>query len=174
MKRAIVIILIMILVAGGAGGGLIMLGIVPNPFNPKVAEAPMTAAEKAAAELAAKTKFKPPLAGLVLVKMDDMVIPVIINGQVQRRVLMIARLVGTAGPDEALIKADMNRFQDAVLRDLVPYFQTYFITNNMVDITAIKDRLVKHAKTVFGEHVQDVLLVNVFEQSNNRIQERAP
>lgn len=56
MKRAIVIILIMILVAGGGAGGLITLGIVPNPFTAKVAEAPMTAAEKAAAELSAKNQ----------------------------------------------------------------------------------------------------------------------
>ena len=122
MKRAIVIILI--LVAGGAGGGLIMMGIVPNPFTPKAAEVPMTAAEKAAADLALKNKFKPPLAAYVLLKMDDMVIPVIINGQVQRRVLLIARVKATAAPDEAIIKADMNRLQDAALRDLVPYSRT--------------------------------------------------
>ncbi len=174
MKRAIVIILIMILVAGGGAGGLIMLGIVPNPFNPKLPEIPMTAAEKAAAELSLKNKFKPPIAAYVLVKMDDMVIPVIINGRVERRVLLIARLKAATAPDEALIKADMSRYTDSVLRDLVPYFQNYFITNSMLDITAIKARLLKHAKTTFGERVQDVLLINAFEQSNGRIQERGP
>ncbi len=169
MKRAIVIILIMILVAGGAGGGLIMLGIVPNPFNPKV-ETPMTAAEKAAADLAAKTKFKPPLAAYVLVKMDDMVVPVIVNGRAERRVLLIARLVGTSAPDEAIIKAGMNRFQDAVLNDLFVYFQTYFDKRDMLDVVDLKARLVKHAKAVFGDRVQDVLLINAFEQGNGRIQ----
>ncbi len=54
MKRMIVIILVLILIAGGTGGGLIMLGIVPNPFNPKVPERVLTAAEKAAAELEKK------------------------------------------------------------------------------------------------------------------------
>ena len=81
MKRAIVIILILLLVAGGGVGGLIMLGIIPNPFNPKMPAKPLTAAEKVAKELEEKNKFKPPLAAFVQVKMPDMVIPVIINGQ---------------------------------------------------------------------------------------------
>ena len=62
MKRIIVIILVLILVAGGGAGGLIMLGIVPNPFTPKIPERPLTAAEKAAAELEKKTKFDAPQA----------------------------------------------------------------------------------------------------------------
>ena len=106
--------------------------------------------------------------------MDDLVVPVIINGQVQRRVLLIARLLATAAPDKAIIEADLNRFNDAVINDLVPYFQTYFLTNDLLDIAAIKAKLVKHAKAIYGEHVQDVLLINAFEQGNNRIQERAP
>jgi len=169
MKRAIVIILIMILVAGGGAGGLIMLGIVPNPFNPKI-EVPMTAAEKAAAELEERNKFKPPSAAYVLVKMDDMVVPVIIDGQVQRRVLLIARLMAGAASDKDFVEANMNRFQDAVLNDLVPYFQSYFTTRDMVDAVAVKTRLVKSAKAVFGERIQDVLLINVFEQGNGRPQ----
>jgi hypothetical protein len=169
MKRAIVIILIMILVAGGGAGGLIMLGIVPNPFNPKI-EVSMTAAERAAAELEERNKFKPPRAAYVLVKMDDMVVPVIIDGQVQRRVLLIARLMASAASDKDIVAANMNRFQDAVLNDLVPYFQNYFTTHDMVDAAAVKARLVKNAKAVFGERIQDVLLINVFEQGNGRPQ----
>ena len=42
----------------------------------------------------------------------------------------------------------------------------------MLDIGAIKARLLKHAKTVFGERIHDVLLINIFETSNGRIQER--
>ncbi len=170
MKRAIVIILVMILVAGGGAGGLIMLGIVPNPFNPKVAEKPLTAAEKAAAELKEKNKFKPPLAAFPLVKMEDLVVPVIIDGKAQRRVMLIARLVATTPADEALVKANLNRFQDTVIKDLVPYFQNYFLTHDIVDAVDMKARLMRHAKTVYGEKVKDVLLVNTFEQGNGRIQ----
>lgn len=171
MKRMIVIILVLILVAGGGAGGLIMLGIVPNPFKPKIPERQLTAAEKAAAELDKKNKFVPPTAGLVLVKMDDLVVPVIINGRAERRVLLIARIVAKAKEDEKLVKANLPKFQDEVIQDLVPYFQTYFVKHDMLDVPAIKARLVKHAKTVYGDQITDVLLVNAFEQSNNRIKE---
>jgi hypothetical protein len=169
MKRMIVIILVMILVAGGGAGGLIMLGIVPNPFNPKVPERPLTAAEKAAAELEKKNKFVPPLAAFVLVKMDDMVIPVIIDGKAERRVLLIARIMATGTEDKKFVEASLTKFQDEMINDLVPYFQIYFQKHDMLDVVAIKARMMKHAKTVYGDHVKDVLLVNAFEQSNNRI-----
>ena len=39
----------------------------------------------------------------------------------------------------------------------------------MLDVNEIKKRLLAHAKTVYGDRVKDVLLVNAFEQSNNRI-----
>ena len=171
MKRAIVIILVLILVAGGSLGGLIMLGIVPNPFVPKVVEKPMSAADKAAMELSRKNKFKAPEAALNLVKMDDMVIPVIMDGRTERRVLLIARIVATGGADETFVEANMNRFQDAVLSDLVPYFQTYFSKSDLVDAGEIKAKMVKHAKAIYGERIKDVLLTNVFEQSGGRIKQ---
>jgi len=67
MKRAIVIILVIILVAGGGAGGLMMLGVIPNPFNPTPIGAGMTEAERAAAELAAglHAPAKPPEALLL-------------------------------------------------------------------------------------------------------------
>src|SRR5262249_21503368 len=120
MKRLIVIILVLLLLAGGGAGGLIMLGIVPNPFNPKLPEPKMSAAEQAAAELKKKNKFQPPLAAYTLVKMDDLVLPVIINGKSQRRVLLIAKVMATAASDKAYVQANMTSFSDAVLSDLVP------------------------------------------------------
>ena len=169
MKRAIVIILIMILVAGGGAGGLIMLGIVPNPFNPKMPERPLTAAVKAAAEREEQNKFKPPLAAFPLVRMSDMVIPVIINGQSQRRVFLIARLMATTPADEGYLELHMGRYQDALLRDLVPYFQNFFLDHDMMDILEVKRRMTKSAKTIFGDHVQEILLTNAFEQGASRL-----
>ncbi len=170
MKRAIVIILVLILVAGGGLGGLIMLGIVPNPFNPKIPVKPLTAAEKAAKDLEEKNRFKPPLAAYQMFKMPDMVIPVIINGQSQRHVLLTARVVGNSASDKTFITDNMSRFQDAVLNDLVPYFQNYFPMHDTLDAVEIKTRLIKHSKDIFGAHAKDVLLMNVFEQSVGRIQ----
>ena len=66
----------------------------------------------------------------------------------------------------------MNRFRDAVINDLVPYFQDYFLTHDMLDVGVIKAKLVKHAKAVYGDHMKDVLLINAFDQANNRIPER--
>jgi hypothetical protein len=168
MKRMIVIVLVLLLVAGGGAGGLIMLGIVPNPFTPKIPEKPMTAAERAAAELKQKNQFKPPAAAYKLVKMDDMVVPVIIDGSVRKKVVIVARVVTVTGDDEKFVQAGMKRLSDRVLSDLVPFLQTYYTKTDSIDAQLIKDRFVKHAKDIFGERAKDVLLVNVFDQNNGR------
>ena len=94
------------------------------------------------------------------------------DGQVQRRVLLIARVIAAGAADKAFIEDDMNRFRDAVINDLMPYFQDYFLTHDMLDVAAIKAKLVKHAKAVYGDHMKDVLLINAFDQPSNRIQDR--
>ncbi len=170
MKRLIVIVLLIFLVAGGGAGGLIMLGIVPNPFEPKIPEVPLSAADKAAMELSRKNKFVPPLAEFPLVKVDDMVVPVIIDGQSRRRVLIISRIMATTGADQTYIQDNVSRYQSAVIKDLVPYFQDYFEDHDMLDVPAVKARLVTHAKAVYGERAKDVLLINAFEQSSGRLQ----
>jgi flagellar basal body-associated protein FliL len=162
MKRIIVILLILILVAGGGAGALIMLGIVPNPFAPPQKE--MTAAEKAAAE-ADKKKFQPPLSAFKFVKPDDLIIPVIINGQVKKRVYITVRLMASVPSAEGAIQAKVSAFQNAVLADLIPFFQVYFLDHQTIDLQLLKDRLIGHAKKVYGDNVKDVLLGNVFEQS---------
>ena len=101
--------------------------------------------------------------------MDDLVISVIIDGKAQRRVMPIALLVAATPADEALVKANINRFQDTVTKDLVPYFQNYFLSHDIVDAVDMKARLTRHAKTVYGEKVKQVLLVNTFEQSSGRV-----
>ena len=163
MKRVIVIIMVLLLVAGGGAGGLIMLGIVPNPFNPKGVE--MSAAEAAAAE-ASKSKFKAPTAAFSLVKVPDMIIPVIMNGRVERRVFITCRLMSTAKEHEKDIKDNVKHFQGVVITDFVPFFQSYYDKHDSLDLGLIKQKLLVHAKQVFGDTViQDVLLINVFDQS---------
>lgn len=167
MKRIIVILLILILVAGGGAGALIMLGIVKNPFAP--AQAEMTAAEKAAAE-ADKKKFQPPLTNYTLIKFThDLIIPVLMDGQVKKRVYLTGRIVAATPAAKANIEGGMNKFLNAVIGDLMPFFQTYFLTHTTVDLVLLKEKLVTHAKAVYGADVQDVLLTNVFEQAGNGI-----
>jgi hypothetical protein len=165
MKRIIVIFLILLLVAGGGAGALIMLGIVPNPFAPPVKE--MTAAERAAAE-ADKKKFQPPLNAFKFVKPDDLIIPVIINGRVTKRVYVTVRLVAARPDLEPAVKAKIGNFQNEVIGDLLPFFQTYFLDHDVIDLTLLKGRLVTHAKHVYGGDVRDVLLGNVFEQAGGQ------
>lgn len=163
MKRIIVIVLILILVAGGGAGALIMLGIVKNPFAPPAPA--MTAAEKAAAE-ADKKKFQPPLTNFTLIKFhDDLIIPVIIDGQLKKRVYLTGRIMAATPGAKATIEGKMSKFQNEVIGDLVPFFQTYFQNHDTADLHMIKEKLVAHAKTVYGADAQDVLLTNFFEQS---------
>ncbi len=162
MKRVIVIFFVLLLVAGGGAGGLIMLGIVPNPFNPKVAA--VSAAEQAAAE-ASKSKFQAPTTAYALVKVPDMIIPVIMNGRVERRVFITCRLWSSAKEHEKGIKEGIEHFKGEVVGDFVPFLQTYFAQHQTLDLVLIKEKLLGHAKHVFGDDViKDVLLINVFDQ----------
>jgi hypothetical protein len=165
MKRAIVIILVILLVAGGGAGGLMMMGIIPNPFNPTPVGPAMTDAEKAAAELAAR-KFQPPAAALELIKVDDMIVPVIMEGRVTRRVFIIARLKVKSAVHVKEVESKVRVYQDAALSDLVPFFQKYYVTNSAVDAEIVKTRLTASAKKVYGDLVPEVLLINVFEQAS--------
>src|ERR1700755_2117384 len=108
MKRVIVIFFVLLLVAGGGAGGLIMLGIVPNPFNPKTVE--MSAAEQAAAE-GSKHKFQAPSAAFARVKIPDMISPVIMSGRVQRRVFITCRVLSSGKEHEKDIKDSIKHFQ---------------------------------------------------------------
>ena len=168
MKRAIVIILVVLLVAGGGAGGLMMMGIVPNPFNPAPMGPALTGAEKAAAELAAANKFQPPRAAFDLVKVDDMIIPVIMEGHVTRRVFIIARLRVNEPANVTAVEDRRRVYQDDVLRDLVPYFQKFYLSNKSVNAEMVKARLTASAARVYGEMVPEVLLINVFEQASPR------
>ena len=167
MKRVIVIIMVLLLVAGGGAGGLIMLGIVPDPFNPKTVA--MSAAEHAAAE-ASKSKFQPPAAVFSLVKVPDMIIPVIVNGRVERRVFITCRVMSSAKEHEKEIKESVKHFQGEVITDFVPFLQTYYAQHDALDLILIKQKLLGHAKHVFGDDVvKDVLLINLFDQTGGSL-----
>jgi hypothetical protein len=166
MKRAIVIILVILLVAGGGAGGLIMMGIVPNPFTPTPQGGPLTDAELAAQKVVAK-KFQGPSVAYKLVKVADMTIPVIMNGQASRRVFVTARLMVDRPQNESSVVARLGVYQDAVLSDLVPFLQEYYRTHDAIDAKMTKARMMATARKVYGEMVVDVIMVNVFDQENN-------
>lgn len=166
MKRVIVIILVILLIAGGGAGGLMMMGLIPNPFNPTSFGAPLTDAERAAQELAA-ARFKPPRAAFNLIKLDDMIIPVILDGRLERRVFVIARLRVDRAANESAVQAQLRVYQDAVLKDLVPFLQLYYADHDAIDAVTVKERLTVTAKAVYGDKVLDVVLINVFDQATS-------
>lgn len=86
MKRVIIIVLVMLFVAGGGIAGLMVLDIVQNP----VAE------EEDMAEggegVGGKPAFVPPERASQLYPLEDLVIPIIIDGRVIKRVYITARM----------------------------------------------------------------------------------
>jgi len=165
MRKVIIILLVLLVVAGGGAAGLVMLGVVRNPFAEKKEEVVLDAAAKAAAEADAKAKanaFKPPIEAPQLVKAGDLLISVFSRDGTTRRVFVTARLVTTTQA-KASVEAKLPKYVDAVLSDLIPYFQEYLKDHDLVELDKLKKRLVKHAKKIYDTDVSDVLLVNVFE-----------
>ncbi|MDX2223272.1 MAG: hypothetical protein SFV21_11010 [Rhodospirillaceae bacterium] len=162
MRRFFVILILLVLIGGGGVGGLIILGIIPNPFNP-VQQGPNAAAEAARKAEAERLRFKAPTAALTFVNLRDMIVPVVVNGKVKTRVYISVRLL-VAPANKDAVEAGIARYQDAVLAEFVPYFSDYFARNDLLNLEDIKARLVKNAKRIFDTRVEDVLLVNVFEQ----------
>src|SRR5580658_7691203 len=111
-----------------------MLGIVRNPFQKHQADA--TTAEPAAETGA--DGFKAPSEQLKMLKVPDLIIPVIIDGQVTRRVTISLRLVAPNTVKRSLLIADLPKFQSVMLEDLLAYFQDYFSHADMVDVEAIR------------------------------------
>jgi flagellar basal body-associated protein FliL len=163
MRKIIIIVLVLLLVGGGGAVGLVMLGIVRNPLKPPP-PAELDAVAKAAAEADAKAKanaFQAPLAAFTIVKVGDLVVPVLTTDGKNRKVFVTARLIIDT-PAKKAVQEDMPKLVDALLSDFIPYFQKFFVDHELVDIAVIKKKVTRHAKEVFGDKVKDVLLVNVF------------
>jgi hypothetical protein len=161
VKRAIVIIILLILVGGGGAGALIMTGMIPNPFSPKPI---LTAAEEAAAKVeASRKKFEAPNEVMTFVNLRDMIIPVVIGTNIERKVYMSVRLQVVKDQKDT-VETAIVRYENAVIKNFIPYFQTYFAKNNLLDPIDIKKRLNEMARQLYGDKVIDVKLVNVFEQ----------
>ncbi|MBM3515919.1 MAG: hypothetical protein FJX59_19715 [Alphaproteobacteria bacterium] len=164
MKRFLVILILFILIGGGGVGGMIMLGMLPNPFNPsKQGEGEEAAAAAAKAEKAAKP-FEPPPAVIPFVDMRDLIIPVIVNGQKITQVYLSVRLWIAPGAKDA-VEMFEPRFENEVIKEFTSYFSVHFEKNDSINLPEVKRRFVKIAKAVHGDNVRDVLLINVFEQS---------
>ena len=169
MKRFLVILILFILIGGGGAGGLIMLGIIPNPFNPPkpMTSAAIEAAKKA--EAAAKAAFVAPEVVIPFVDLKDMIVPVVVNGQIKTQVYISVRIWIAPGQKDP-VEAQISRYEDAVIAEFIPYFSEFFARNDMLNLEDIKRRLVKLAKKLYADKVKDVLIVNVFEQKFGKME----
>jgi flagellar basal body-associated protein FliL len=160
MKRVFVIVTIMLLVAGSAIAGLMVLDIVPNPFA-----ATEEMAEDGEGENGEEgdSGFVPPERAPILYPLEDLVIPVILDARIAKRIYITARLEIAPG-NRAAVENGMPRMESALNERLIVYFQNHFARYRRPDLRGIKREMVAAAQQVYGEMVADVLLITVFEQ----------
>jgi len=157
--RRLFIIMITLLIAGGAITGLIVLEIIPNPFAGTDEEIVNTEGAGAAGN----SGFIPPEEEAVLLILEDLIIPVIINGRVIKRIYITARLAVDPA-NERTVQNGLYRLENELNEKLVAYFQRHFTANRRLDPPGIKRVMARAAKDVYGELIIDLFLRNVFEQ----------
>ena len=161
MKRMLLIIFIMVFVAGGAIAALIVFEIIPNPFD--LAEPQMTEQSVGTEGQASGRSFVPPEQAPILFPLEDLNIPVILDGRMIKRVYITARIEIAPG-NEAAVENGLSRFESALNENLIVYFQDHFAKRRLIDIRGIKQVMVMSSKQVYDDMVNDVLLLAVFEQ----------
>lgn len=145
----------MLLIGGGGVFGLMYLEMIPNPFEGEEEEEALPATQAPG--------FTPPMEAPILLPLEDLVVPVILDGRVAKRIYITARLTIARGSAGA-VQNGMPRFESAINQRLIVYFQEYFASNRIVDPRGIKREMQAAAQTVYGDRVLDVLLMTVFEQ----------
>lgn len=161
MKRIIVIVLVLTLVLGSGFAGLIVLDVVPNPLADPEAE--MAEGEGMEGGADRKPAFVPPERAPMLYPLEDIVVPVIIDARVIKRVYITARMEIAQGNRPA-VENGLPRMESRLTERLVVYFQKHFAKNRRPDPRGIKKEMVAAAQDVYGDKVSDVLLITVFEQ----------
>lgn len=160
MKRLLLIIIVMLLVVGGGIAGLMVMDIVPNPFAPSEDE--MTESGDGSGD-GGKPAFVPPERASMLYPLEDLVIPVIIDGRVIKRVYITGRIEIAQG-QRSSVENGIPRLESALNQRLIVYFQQHFAKNRRPNPRGIKRVMVAAAQDVYGEMVPDVLINSIFEQ----------
>jgi flagellar basal body-associated protein FliL len=158
MKRVFVIVFVMLIVAGAGVFALIYFKLIPNPF-----EAGAGANQEEALPATQAPGFTPPMAAPIMLPLEDIIVPVIIDGRVVKRVYITARIQITRG-SMTVIQNGMPRLENAINQRLIVYLQEYFAKNRIIDPRGVKQEMQAAAQTVYGDRVEDVLLMTVFEQ----------
>jgi flagellar FliL protein len=147
MKILVIILLVIILAGGGAAGWFFFLK-----------EDPDAVAEEVVEEL--------PPAPPVYVRFNPLQLPLIGDDGIEQ---VIDIIVALEVPDQAsadLVIAMAPRLNDAILRDLYGVLHTSRIMRNgIVNVTAVKQRIVAVAKDIMGEElISDALVQGVAQR----------
>ena len=164
MKRLLFIVFIMIFIAGGGIAGLMVLEIIPNPFAPAEEEMAEDEAEgQDQSEAGADGGFVPPERAPILFPLEDLIIPVIIDANIVKRVYITARME-IVQDNRGAVEYGLSRMESALNENLIVYFQDHFSNNRRLDLRGIKQVMMRSSREVYGDMVSDVLLMTVFEQ----------
>ncbi len=161
MKRVIIIIVVLTLVLGSGFAGLVVMDVVPNPLGDPEAE--MADGDGMGNEPRGKPAFVPPERAPMLYPLEDLVIPVILDARVIKRIYITARMEIAQGNRPA-VENGLPRMESRLTERLVVYFQKHYSKNRRPDPRGIKKEMVAAAHDVYGDKVSDVLLITVFEQ----------
>ena len=112
---------------------------------------------------AGKSGFTPPERAPMLYPLEDIVIPVIVDARVIKRIYVTARMAIAQG-QRTPVEYGLPRMESAVNDRLVVYFQNHFAKRRRPAVRDIKRELVTAADQVYGDMINDFLLITVFEQ----------
>lgn len=122
MKRMVFIVVLMSFVASGALTGLIVLDIIPNPFADSERDMAESGGEEGGEAGGGGTpSFVPPERALILMPLEDIVIPVIIDARVIKRVYITARMEIPRG-NRSAVENGLSRMESALNENLMVYF----------------------------------------------------
>ena len=159
MKNLLMIIVIVAVLGGGGLFALIQLGIVPDPFaDPSMAET----------ELGEDGEPIPPPKELLerqqaLVPLEDIVVPVIIDGQVVRNVTLQMR-VHVQWEGRGQMRDDAPRMRGIVIQTMLAFLPDNYSNRTRLQVRQMKRALDRALKRAYGDRVYEAVLINVFEQ----------
>ena len=165
MKRLLIIVVVLVLVVGSGLAGLMVIGVIPNPLADPAAEMAEEANSSGGSGgmNGGKPAFAPPERAPMLYPLEDIVIPVIIDARIIKRIYITARMEIAQG-QRTPVENGLPRMESALTERLVVYFQAHFAKNRRPDLRGIKREMVAAAEQVYGDMITDVLLITVFEQ----------
>ena len=149
MNRTVIIILVALLVMAGCGGAVWYFFLQ--------AEAPIVEAEK--------KERKASLEVPEFVDIENLSIPVIREGRVEKYITISVSLEMTNKESKALADEAFPRLKDAIFRDLYSYFSMQQSGNAGLNVAQVKSRLLWAAERAIGDgRIKQVIIQGAYER----------